>query len=279
MNNIYNVNRSVAGHYVQFAKDGLNITKNLTNFLLPTKANNFSYYIDKIDAKADSGILKCIVSGWAYANKNSSPAKSIYLAHNNKIISRAKPSRRIDVRADKDLTFDHCGFECNFTLPNTTNMYHVATLIMVGDNNSQTHHFKIINTQHAKRNVAPTVALDRTVTRTDQPSFEYRIESALMQEGILKLKGWCFFREDPGTEVYINFLKSGVILGETTFQTQSRPDVADGFALMNDYHFFGFEYISYNLTELPLSPADRYIDMLLVTSKTNKKELIRIYSE
>jgi len=279
MHNIYNVNRSVAGHYVEFTKSALNITKNVTSFSIPRSNQDFSYYIDKAEAKAEGNVLKCSVSGWAYANKNSSPAKSLYIAYNNKIIARAKPNRRIDVRTNMDLTFDHSGFECSFNLPNNASLHHAVTLIMIGDKNSQVHHFKIINTQKAKGYSAQATTLDRTVTRTAKPSFEYRIESASMQDGTLRLKGWCFFKEDPSSEIYINFLKSGVILGETTFQTQSRPDVGDNFSIQNDYNFYGFEYISFKLEELPLNPADRSVDMLLVARNDSRKELIRIYSE
>lgn len=279
MRNIFDVNRSVAGHYVEFKKDSVDVSKGENSFSLNTSKDQISYYLDKAEAVADGGALKCTVSGWAFMNKNSAPVKSIYIAYNNKIIARAKPSQRIDVRINLDLTFDHCGFESTFKIPKSGNPNSVASLIIVGDSTTLVHHFKLTNVAEMHSLAQKITRIDHSVMRPEKPNFEHRIDAALMDDGALRIRGWCFLREEPEAEIYINFLKSGILLGETVVQTVSRPDVGENFALAHGYHLFGFEFVSHKLKELPLNPVDKAIDMLLVADNKVNKELIRIYSE
>jgi len=177
------------------------------------------------------------------------------------------------------LTFDQCGFECTFNLPNINTPYHTVTLLIVGNNTSHAHHLKLFNAHAVDKIKASLTALDRTCIRTDDPSFDYKIESAIVADGKISFKGWCFLKENPETDVYINFIKSGVILGDTSIQTISRPEVGHNLKSITGYSFFGFEFTSYPLKELPLVPSDKSIDMLLAAHAYNKKEIIRIYSE
>ncbi len=279
MRNIFDVNRSVAGHYVHPSQDHISIIKGDAEFSLPIRNDIITFYIDKSEMKEEGNVLKCTVSGWAFNNTDTSPAKSIYISYNNKIISRAKHVRRIDTRISMDLTFDHCGFECNFSIPKHNNTTQTLSLIMVGSNGCQIHHFKIINIDELSKQGEQITVVDRTVVRTNIPSFSYKIESAAISNNILRIKGWCSLNEAPEAEIYINFVKSGIVLGDATVQTLSRPDVGHQLGLPYGDHFFGFDFTSYNLKELPLNPRDTAIDMLLVVKQYNKKEMIRIYSE
>lgn len=279
MRNIFDVNRSVAGHYVDFTQDRLSIIKGDNEFSLPVRPDTMTFSIDSAVMKAEGNVLKCTVSGWAASNADTSPAKSIYISYNNKIISRAKSNRRLDARISMDLTFDHCGFECNFNIPKHANPSQIFSLIMVGTNSCQIHYFKITNNAELHKRGERTTVVDRSVVRPNTPSFSYKIESATITNGILRLKGWCCLNEDPSAEVYINFVKSGIVLGDATVQTISRPEVGQQLELPHGEHFFGFDFSSHDMKELPLNPKDTAIDMLLVTQQYNKKEMIRIYSE
>ena len=278
MHNIYNINRSVAGHYIDFNSTSLNIQKGDSSFTLTRATGAFTVHIDSIGSEVTGNTLACTIKGWAYSNKSTSPAKSIYVSYNGKIIAKAKATRRIDVRSEQELTFDHCGFELSFSIPKTSQPTHVMTLIMANHSVGETHHLRIVNDQQARSLKDSSSKLDSTVTRPLQPSFEYGIESAKLVDRSLQISGWCYLKENPDIDVCVNFIKSGVFLGETIFQTKFRPDIGQKLDLENGHSLFGFEFNSFDLKQLPLAPQDRSIDML-ISCEPNKKELIRIYSE
>lgn len=278
MHNIFNINRSVAGHHIDFDNHTLDIKKNESNFSINRTSNTFKFNIDTITSEVNQNALKCTVRGWAYSVINTAPAKSIYIAHNGKIIAKAKIMRRIDVRADQELTFDHCGFEASFNLPNTHQHVSIATVILTDGSGAELHHVRIVNDLHANRFKSLASKLDSTVSRTTESSFEYGIENAIIRDNSLIISGWCYLKSNPNSSIYVNFIKSGVFLGEATCQTELRPDIGDKLNYKNGFSFFGFKYESFNLQHLPLSPQDRSIDMLLAAGP-DTKEIIRIYSE
>lgn len=268
----------MAGHHIEFRKTALGITKGNTSFEITRSLESFSFHLDSIKSEIVANTLKCSITGWAFSNTTTAPARSIYVASNGKIIAKAKATRRIDVRADQDLTFDHCGFEVSFGLLNSAQMLQTITLIFVDSSTSQVHHLKISNPHRAGQAKLLCSSIDSTVTRPNEPRYEFGLEHSALVDGRLQINGWCFLKSSPDAEIYINFVKSGVVLGEAVLQTIYRPDVSTGFELDNTFSFYGFEYLSSKLNELPLSAQDRSIDMLLAC-RPNKKELIRIYSE
>ena len=279
MHNIFDVNRCVAGHYIEYGPGNLNITKGETAFSIPRNSKDISFHIDRARIVPEKNGLKCTISGWAYVRKNGAPVKSIYVAHNKKLIAKASPTNRIDVRIAMDLAFDYCGFECSYNLKDTTQAHHLISLVIVAGEVSHSHYLKLLNPTIAKRNEKYRIELDKTVVRPQNSSFDFKIEHSVLENGTVRFSGWCLLREEPDAEVHINFLKSGVLLGETTIQTIGRPDIGDHLNIHNAHHFFGFEYESYSLKDLPLAASDRSIDMILVAHSYNKKELVRIFSE
>jgi hypothetical protein len=278
MHNIYDVNRSVAGHFIEINSDYITINKSDNSFTLPVSSNYISHYVDTADVVFDKNLAKCKLAGWAYQNRNTAPAKSIYVAYKGKLISRSVPTRRIDVRVAMDLTYDHCGFECNFSLTNFSKIAESFSLIIVGEDSVNVEHIKIINPTEQRKLASVPIVMDKSVTLTTTPSFEYSLDSVEIINDQLVLKGWCFLRTDPNADIYISFLKSGIALGPLCLQTKQRADVG---ALHNldGHHFYGFEFKSHCLSDLPINPSDISLYVLLAAPNLKIKELIRLIGD
>jgi hypothetical protein len=279
MKNVYNLNRGVAGHRISYLESSFNIESLVSSFELQRRNEEAIFYIDTAQISENDKKLKCRVAGWAYSSAHTAPAKSIYLAYEGKLISRGKPTRRIDVRISENLTFDHCGFECEFEIPNTNKANYEVTLIIVGEKSSCVRHLKLTN-YTSRQHIANTrAALDASVIRTSEPSFEYSIENAHLRDGQIQFQGWCYLKESPETEVYVSFLRSGVFLSAVECANIPREDVGASLSLPNSSHFYGFDITSAQLSTLPINTSEQSIDMYLSAPSQNIKELIKIYGK
>jgi hypothetical protein len=279
MKNVYNLNRGVAGHRINYLESSFNIESLASSFELQRKNDETVLYIDTAQIIETDRKIKCKVSGWAYSRISTAPAKSIYIAYDGKLISRGKPTRRIDVRIAENLNFDHCGFECDFELPATNQANYELALIIVGENNSRIHHLKVANFTSRQYIENTRAILDASVIRASQSKFEYSIESARLTDGKIQFLGWCYLKDDPGTEVYVSFLRSGVFLTEIECTNISRKDVGASFLLPDSNHFYGFNITSAQLSTLPINKSEQAIDMYFFAPSHNLKEIITIYSK
>lgn len=279
MKNVYNLNRGVAGHRINLSESAFSIESLTSNFELPRDNDETVLYIDAAQIIEKDKKIRCKVAGWAYSKITTAPAKSIYIAYGGKLISRGKATRRIDVRIAENLNFDHCGFECDFELPATSQPNYELALVTIGEKNSHIHHLKVANFTSRQHLENTRAVLDASVIRTSQSKFEYSIESARLADGKIQFLGWCYLKDDPKAEVYVSFLRSGVFLTEIECTNICREDVGAGFQLPNSNHFYGFNITSAQLSTLPINNSDQAIDMYFFAPSHNVKELTTIYSK
>lgn len=267
MREIYNLNRSVAGHFLEVNNDQVKIYKGLDSFCLDKVESDFECFIDEASLKVEGMIHKGVVSGWAYDKKTSAPLSSIYIEHAGRLIAISKRQRRIDVRVKLNLAFDQTGFLLSFNLPNRLKCG--VSLVMVYGNKVQLLYLKLKKCIDSKK-LNEFSILGAPVKYVKNSSFEYKIDSYETGESGVSASGWAFFRSDPDVDVYVGFLSSGSLLGPLVENNKHRPDVVSFFMQEGNKGFYGFDFLGQylNLTEK--------VSILLVAPELKVAEVISL---